>query len=627
MAVDQREAHETIDLPEWQIPHRWIIGAAVALGLLLALWASQMETPKPSPRGNGMVMTGQDALGQALKELDNVGEFGTEQGAGRGIAYLNSWIEQPTQKPAQWQREPMLDRLPRAIRDHQQLALLHDLDRKNFSLQDFTYLRECFWMRDISRRIGNEPEPKALKPWFDELEKSAGDDVVRKLAIAERLFDWTTRNLQAEPLPPPAPEPEAVVGDDAEAQFRRLPAAAKAIPGPGYTLLPWQALLFGQGDAQQRARVFIALCRQAEIPVIMLAVDRNAPGGPTPWLPAAFLGGKLYLFDSAMGLPIPGPDGKGIATLDEVIADPGMLRKLDIQGDEAYRTSAEDLKNLVGLIDAPPEALTQRMATLQAALTGDRRLEVALTPSNLAAELKPIKAFNHVALWRVPMEAVMYFPASFSVAQRDPELAKELQARYMVFDENEAIMKGRQFHLKGEFNSDDPRRPAAREWYQMARPSDREIIDLTESSAAQKRFLESMRRFGREPPEDPQARKAMFQELQKTAYRRKQYASYFLGLVAYDAGDYPLAIEWFKDRILEADPNTPWRPAARYNLGRSLEQLNEWQAAVEVYQQDDSPQRHGNLIRARTLIEQHRESESEGKSKGKGEGKEEVSEK
>lgn len=605
MAVDQREASDTIESPAWNIPHRWIIGGAVAIGLLFALWASRMESPRPSPRGDRMVIGGQDSLEQALKELDNVGEFGTEQGAGRGIAYLNAWIEQPTTKPATWERERMLERLPRAIRDHQQLANLHDLDRKNFGLSDFSYLRECFWMRDISRRIGNEPAPESLQNWLDEVDKADGREVARQLAIAERLFDWTTRNLQAEPLPPPAPEPEAVVGDDPEAQFRRLPAAAKAIPGPGYTLLPWQALLFGQGDEQQRARVFIALCRQAEIDVVMLAVDRDAPGGPTPWLPAAFIGNKLYLFDSAMGLPIPGPNGKGIATLEQVVADPELLRKLDIEGDAAYGTTAEDLKRLVALIDAPPEALSQRMATLQSALTGDRRLEVSLDPSDLAAALKPIKSLNHVALWRVSMEAVMYLPASFNMAQRNPELAKELQTRYMIFDENEAIMKGRQYHLKGEFNSDDPRRPAAREWYQQARPSDREIIDLTESSTAQARLIATMMRFGQEPPKDPQARKAMFQELQKTAYRRKQYASYFLGLVAYDAGDYPLAIEWFKERILEADPNTPWRPAARYNLGRSLEQIGEWQSAVEVYQQDDSPQRHGNLIRARTLIEDH----------------------
>ncbi len=40
-----------------------------------------------------------------------------------------------------------------------------------------------------------------------------------------------------------------------------------------------------------------------------------------PWLPALVSDGELYLFDCRLGLPIPGPDGKGVATLRQVVAD------------------------------------------------------------------------------------------------------------------------------------------------------------------------------------------------------------------------------------------------------------------------------------------------------------------
>ena len=37
----------------------------------------------------------------------------------------------------------------------------------------------------------------------------------------------------------------------------------------------------------------------------MLAV-KDADGNEVPWLPAVLLGDQLYLFDSQLGLPIPG---------------------------------------------------------------------------------------------------------------------------------------------------------------------------------------------------------------------------------------------------------------------------------------------------------------------------------
>ena len=61
------------------------------------------------------------------------------------------------------------------------------------------------------------------------------------------------------------------------------------------------------------------------------------------------------------------------------------------------------------------------------------------------------------------------------------------------------------------------------------------------------------------------------------------------------------AIEWLT-RTAEDSPASPWLPGARYNLARCYEELGQFDLARQWLQSDaDSPQRHGNLLRARQL--------------------------
>ena len=55
--------------------------------------------------------------------------------------------------------------------------------------------------------------------------------------------------------------------------------------------------------------------------------------------------------------------------------------------------------------------------------------------------------------------------------------------------------------------------------------------------------------------------------------RTKQNASYWLGLIAFDAGDYRIASDYFEIRSLATDPGSIWAPGARYNLGRCEEAI------------------------------------------------------
>ena len=73
-----------------------------------------------------------------------------------------------------------------------------------------------------------------------------------------------------------------------------------------------------------------------------------------PWLCAALVGGQTYLFDARVGLPVPGPDGQGVATLNQALADPAILERMDLPGQSPYGTSRASLlasPSRIGILD------------------------------------------------------------------------------------------------------------------------------------------------------------------------------------------------------------------------------------------------------------------------------------
>jgi hypothetical protein len=83
--------------------------------------------------------------------------------------------------------------------------------------------------------------------------------------------------------------------------------------------------------------------------------------------------------------------------------------------------------------------------------------------------------------------------------------------------------------------------------------------------------------------------------------RAKQDASFWLGLVCFEQRDYPVAVDYFAVRTLQASPRGPWTPAARYNLARAYEAMGKIDQAIDLYESDTSQQSHGNKLRARRL--------------------------
>ena len=367
--------------------------------------------------------------------------------------------------------------------------------------------------------------------------RTAEGEQIDELVRASKLFDWIVRNIQLD---------------------------AKESPATQFARTPGQTLLLGHGDARDRAWLFVAMARQAYLDVVVLGFANPADSQDVKfWLPALLLEDQLYLFDTRLGLAVPGPDGQPVATLEQVVVDAGLLRQLDLDESHPYPVTADDLSHVVALVEASPPYLARRMEIFENNLAGARKLVLTVQADEL---LERLRALPHVAdarLWSLPFESIVQ-QSNFTREQQQT-LLYELQPFQMP-----ALWNGRLHHLKGLYVGDN----SANHFYQAARPPDEEI--------------------------ETQVPDMQGQMLIKSA---KRNASFWLGLVAFERGRYQPAIEHFTKRTLEASPGGPWTHGARYNIARAHEASGNVEEAIRILETDNSPQRHGNRLRARLLRE------------------------
>ena len=570
--------------------------AAVLLLAAVTLAGCKTEpaiTPVQQTRAEQLAT--RDDLTLALDGLRKLAQGPDQEAVQRTVYYFNQWLA--TAKPAagEWKPDRFTENIPLALKI---TPGLDRLDELSFQPSDLRYLQTNLWAYDIAQRARRTQVPPELAEWLKEIEPQTGVTQTEQLAAAERAFDWVVRNIQLDPLPPPPKGPAATAGANADP----VAPATLGEPGPGYRLMPLDLLIQGHGDAQERARVFILLCRQLQIDTVMLALLEDNSPTPRGWLPAVLLGGQLYLFDTSLGVPLPGPEGHGIATLAQVIANPQLLRQLDIEGEPAYPVAEKDLR-IVALIDAEPEALSRRMELLQGALPAEPHLTLAVRPSVLEPQLRKVKGIGQVSLWRVPFEALLYTFGRVQLASTDPAKSLEMQIELKTFDPGFALAKGRNLHLQGRFEKVD-QELGARNQYLASRIPDQDILALRNSQIVREaQGLQQML------PEDPAQQKSLLDGLTTIAFARKHHATYWLGLTYHETGNESAAIEWFVERTLPAVPESPWIPGARYNLARCYEDLGQWDAARKWLESDkDSPQRHGNLLRAKWIAQRHPEA-------------------
>jgi hypothetical protein len=434
---------------------------------------------------------------------------------------LNQWLRR-RQPEIEWRGDPLVETLPKEL---QHYASAESLAAEFFQPYDGRLLQEAVWLRDISRWAHGD----------------SLDDVQR----ATRLFDWTVRNIE--------------------------------LDSPGLVRhRPWQTLLYGRGNVAERAWVFLLLCRQQGLSGVMLGrSDPDRAGHWIDWVPAILSAGKLYLFEPALGLPIPGPGGQGVATLEQVADDDRLLRHLDLDADHPYPVKAADLKEVAALIVTDRASLSRRMRVLEVQLAGDDRLVLTTDPSALAERLKSCDRIGPVTLWETPYRTLA---SQFSRNEKARRVAAE---EFQVFARRPVLWKARVLHFQGQFDGEE----GAKTYYRRARPPETRIKAMETTATG---------------------------ETARTVRRGKMDASYWLGLLTFDCGQYDVAIDYFDRRTLQDAPNGPWTSGARYNLGRAYESIRQIKKAQALFQTGSSPQEHGNRLRARWIGQEATESQDGG---------------
>lgn len=550
-----------------------------ALPVQLSCRRPVTSQPMARPTGPEDLRMQQRLFEEAIAQIGDYPQYDSPEWLQNAVGRLDQWVKGQT--PADdWQVDPLVPTLPKPLAD---LDEVKELDRLEFPNADVYTFQEVAWLRDISN-------------W-------ARGDAVDELSVAQRLFDWTVRNIQIE---------HVVLADPSGAPTRML-----------LLKRPWQTLLLGTGAPSDRAWVFMLLARQQGIDASLLAlVDPDDPESKQvqAWVVAVLSQGELYLFEPTLGVPIPGPDGlkrdeRGRleirpATLAQVAADDALLRQLDLD-DRPYPVKSSQVARVVALLEASPAYLSQRMKLVEDQLAGEKRMVLTTDATAQADRFKACKHVVDARLWELPYQMlqqereigpergrwlasqIIRFRVPFDVSevvQKKPKQVPDdaawwtIEARERGAKEAEqarqagtrqdrtfgpALWRGRLYHFQGKFTGD----PSATYYYARARVPNRDL----------------------QTPEIDAQLKAMLMWA-------KTDASYWLGLVAAHQGNTEAAIDWFTKRTLEAFPKGPWTPGATYNLARVYESTGQIDKAVETYRTDaDSSARHGNLLRARWL--------------------------
>src|SRR5262249_54912927 len=146
--------------------------------------------------------------------------------------------------------------------------------------------------------------------------------------------------------------------------------------------------LLGKGTAQDRAWIFVNILRQMKLDAVLLypgpPADGASPPADAPFLVGVLLDGQVYLFDVALGGPVPATgsssgateDSHG-ATLAEAAGDPQVLKQLDVGESRPYPIRAADLARPGVVIVGESSLWSPRMEALQTQFVGDRAMIIS----------------------------------------------------------------------------------------------------------------------------------------------------------------------------------------------------------------------------------------------------------
>ena len=547
----------------------------------------------------------QDHLGETMVLLDQFVDLNEEKAARQVVFHLNQWSEQQAALSGTAAKEANRGsefQLPSVLKSLQGVVaserLADEITREQFQPRDVRLLRDAYLFRRIASWVEKpERDDPILKDWWDEVQKSIGEESTEKLRAAARLFDWTVRNVALEP---PVATPQGVPVPDL--------SLGMTFEGPGYRQTDFQTVWRGRGDWMQRAGVFTQLCFQANLDAAVLAAVDTQTGKEQPWCIGVFIDDSVYLFEPQLGLPVPGPDQTGIATLAEARRDDSVMRRLNVLGFYDYPLSKSDIAQNIALLNASVEQLAPRMRRLEESLTGQRRLTLAIDAERLVRRWDEQPGIFDVRLWGVPFLAELYAAELQRFAARNPSFGFWYLLRWAILEGEtpsaRELALGRWAHLTGQFGDmEESGKKGARTLYLQQRPPEFDIEDLRIDVDLQAQY--GVRRGLGMSTEEFESRLQQVQSLMRLG---KRTATYWLSLVQYDDGRFKTAANWFGKRVLNEEQASFWNDAANYNLARSLEKQGQIDEAVELLKSDRPISGHGDRLRAR-LLEKHLKSD------------------
>jgi len=264
-------------------------------------------------------------------------------------------------------------------------ARLDDVRHSYFNtLADASHLDGCLMFRDAARALANDlgDPPAPNTPGFQ----------TYQLELAKHLFGWTARQLTTK-------------SQESSIKMRNQQDKNEIIYWPAH-----EVLRLGAGDAEDRVRAFLSLLHQSQYDLDGCAIlvkrqerqDDKIVTLHVPVLAGVLIGKSVYLFDPFRGIPVPGPGGQGVATLEQVRKSPELLRGMPDAPTAAQLGEAE-----VVLL-ASMCAMAPRMKVLQAELESlNNRVKLA---EDLVVRLQRFHAAGIAASpWTDPNRP--YFPA------------------------------------------------------------------------------------------------------------------------------------------------------------------------------------------------------------------------
>lgn len=527
---------------------RWMMGAVVLAGMAGCQEAPPVADDRPAESVRAVAVVPAEVRKQlldgAVSVLRRLDDFDEAAAYEQVFDRLNQWSHAGVSE-VPWEPDPLIEELPESLRAGLPPEAL--AGSVFDAVDDPTFLRDQRWLADLAASIRQES--------IDDLE------------IAEKLFTWTVRSLALVSDPPMRPTP-----DNQGNRWMR----------------PGDILLSGRASSAQRSWIFLELVRHAGLKGVMLATrasgDEPTAGNLVPWIPAVIADGEAWLFDPAYGMPIPGPGGKGIATVRQALTDPTVLEGMDVDG-RRYPVRADDVSRLGVLVAASPANLARRMLLVEKSLVGANAMSLSVAPAALAAaaaEAFPADAGEIVTgLWTFPWECErMQIERQ---AELQAELVRELAPLSVQLPEPAGSGPPRLFRplftaRVREFRGELDGRGGAKFAYLAARPSDAKI----------RGFLSSM------PPQQADV-------LRRLVGQMKEDATYYLGVVTLGEGEFAAAIDFLDRMTLEASPDGRWADAARINAAMAYAASDQPEKARTLLEADESPQRFGSRLIARQL--------------------------